>query len=1089
MNDTQKYIELNQKKKLKKSLDKLALSIKRASYSAENEATIASSFEISVFSFIDKEFDKKVFPIKEKSLNTERRISKGRIDSKYGAFIIEFKHRSKLRTKNHKSIAVKQLTDYLNSYKKTGQNYLGLVTDGLISKFIRLEDGKLQMESWKSLSGKVLDRITRAVLSLEQVSLTPENLIRDFCEPYDSSVYQRIGKEFYFALTKYPTGKTLMLYEEWKELFKLAHDDKTKQRTIEERRKGLEEALTLKIKNNEDEYKMLYALQTTYALIIKLIAFKVVSNIHFDSKFIKFNELASYDSKTVQMQLSALEDGAIFNQAGILNLLEGDFFSWYSSRGQWNEKFHKLIKEILEILSKYEDKILLKEYSETKDLFKKLYEIIIPSKVRHSLGEFYTPPWLADSVIAEAMQLLAKKTDWKALDPCAGSGTFITNLIQRILSEDKEFNSEEKLKDILKRVKAIDLNPLAVLTTRVNYFVSISHLIDTKSTFQIPVYLGDASYVPEKIMVDKILCFKYQIKTLKGYIDVILPKSVVSDSEKFSKIMSSIETDIKTGDEKLITNKIMALASKKDLTIDTKRNINLLAKKFIELEKNEWNGIWARIVTNFLTTANLGDFDVVVGNPPWIDWKNLPEGYRDRIKGLCVDRHLFSGDRITGGINLNICALIANVSADNWLSNNGILAFLMPENLIFQQTYEGFRQFLVGGKQKRLYLQKLTDWTKSGHPFKPVQYKFLSYFFSKNKVNYFKGIKVDRYKKKKGFNIEKINESENFQKASIFYDKENLLAGTTSKTNSSMSYAKSEEDLRKFSMIAGECYYIGREGIEFYPQEVFLLMPQLHLKAPEGLMYVKNFQNPRSKYKVPEETILLEKKFLYPLVKGVDIKKYHLDAKNQFVVPFPYAKNDTRLPLPLKKLRKQAPLLTKYLLRHKQILESQTEYNEKIIGKKNQEFYALARVGKYSFHNIHVAYRDNTKWLSTVVGDIKIDWGKFKRALFQNHAPTICEGGNGEFISLDEAFFISGILNTPIVIKFIMDSSDSRTFKVRPPVYIPKYDSKNKAHKQISSLSQAIHQSWGNKIMVQRIENRLEELYLNVASHNSNYPT
>ena len=49
------------------------------------------------------------------------------------------------------------------------------------------------------------------------------------------------------------------------------------------------------------------------------------------------------------------------------------------------------------------------------------------------------------------------------------------------------------------------------------------------------------------------------------------------------------------------------------------------------------------------------------------DWKNLPEGYRERIKSLCIDRMLFSGDGITGGINLNICALISNVSAENWL--------------------------------------------------------------------------------------------------------------------------------------------------------------------------------------------------------------------------------------------------------------------------------------------------------------------------------------------------------------------------------------------------------------------------------------
>jgi hypothetical protein len=90
-------------------------------------------------------------------------------------------------------------------------------------------------------------------------------------------------------------------------------------------------------------------------------------------------------------------------------------------------------------------------------------------------------------------------------------------------------------------------------------------------------------------------------------------------------------------------------------------------KEIVELERKGWNGIWARIVTNFLMTMGVGCFDAVVGNPPWIDWKNLPSGYRDRVKGLCIERGLFSGDKRTGGINLNICALISFSSAQHWL--------------------------------------------------------------------------------------------------------------------------------------------------------------------------------------------------------------------------------------------------------------------------------------------------------------------------------------------------------------------------------------------------------------------------------------
>ena len=96
-----------------------------------------------------------------------------------------------------------------------------------------------------------------------------------------------MGKAFYTALNEKPTDKTKTLYQEWKELFKLAHDDETKQKTIQERKIELGKVLSLTVKDKEDEYTMLYSLQTTYAIIVKLIAHKVINSIHFNKDSIK----------------------------------------------------------------------------------------------------------------------------------------------------------------------------------------------------------------------------------------------------------------------------------------------------------------------------------------------------------------------------------------------------------------------------------------------------------------------------------------------------------------------------------------------------------------------------------------------------------------------------------------------------------------------------------------------------------------------------------------------------------------------------------------------------------------------------------
>lgn len=1062
-------------KEYEDSLKEVCNDIIKGSSSADNEATVVSIFELELFSFIKETLQLKYYPEKEKSISTERHVSKGRIDSKIGALIIEFKQPSSFDSLKKKQKATSQLTDYLNGlYSSHKADYLGVVTDGSECQNLVMEDGEISYGAYDKLNSKHLDLIIRNIVLLDKVALTPVNLVKDFCEPAGESLSERLTIKLYETLKSNSTGKSKMLFMEWKELFRLAHDDKSKQKAIQERRESLEKVVGSKLNVQDDEYLALYALQTTYAIIVKIIAYKVTSKMRFNKSLIDFNSLSSADSESLRIQLSELEEGAIFRNLGIGNLLEGDFFSWYCSDEQWNTDISKLVKEIFSLLTPYEDKAIFEQGDKATDLFKDLFLRIIPSKVRHSLGEFYTPPWLADNLVTEAIALANIKS-WKGIDPCSGSGTFVTVMIRKVLKETLGQPNEERLRTVLERVKGIDLNPLAVLTARINYFINISPLIGESQEFEIPIYLGDASYVPERTTVDKIKCLKYSIKTIKGEIEIVLPASVVDNPDLFSSTMTSIEEDIKNLDEESIIAKLLELIPAKERSSLIIDHVKSLANKFIELEQNEWNGIWARIITNFLTTANLGKFDLIVGNPPWIDWKNLPAGYRERVKGLCVGRNLFSGDGITGGINLNVCALVSNVSAQNWLSKKGVLAFLMPQSLIFQQTYEGFREFRLD--KGNLYLQRISDWTKSGHPFKPVQQKFLSYFFSSNKVDYDNGIDSKHYKKNNRQNLDKYIHCAEFSQVAHLFDVENKIIGHAGSTNSIFSYAENLEELKKYKKVSGESTYKGREGVEFYPQELFLLEIDNSIKkAPKGKVFVKNFQNSKSKYKIPQQTTLLETKFLHPLVKGVDITRFHL-KESKYLVPFPYDDKNTRSPIEIKRLTKESPLLAKYFNKFKKTIESQTDYNAKIIGAKhNSEFYALARVGAYSFAEHYVAFRDNTKWVSCVVSKQTTPWGEEKRAQFQNHAVSICQDNKGRFITLEEAHFICAVLNAPITEKYVINSSDSRTFKIRPQVNIPEYDSGNSIHKELSELSIQAHKVYDNEEEINKIDRKLDLL-------------
>src|SRR3712207_9483265 len=112
-----------------------------------------------------------------------------------------------------------------------------------------------------------------------------------------------------------------------------------------------------------------------------------------------------------------------------------------------------------------------------------------------SMGEYFTPEWLADSVITEALQTISSK-NWSAIDPCCGSGIFIIALIKKVVGDINinDLSDTEKkylLQSILDRVHGIDINPLSVLSARVSYYIAIHQFGDIED-IEIPK-IGRAS--------------------------------------------------------------------------------------------------------------------------------------------------------------------------------------------------------------------------------------------------------------------------------------------------------------------------------------------------------------------------------------------------------------------------------------------------------------------------------------------------------------------------------------------------------------------------------------------------------------------
>ncbi len=329
------------------------------------------------------------------------------------------------------------------------------------------------------------------------------------------------------------------------------------------------------------------------------------------------------------------------------------------------------------------------------------------------------------------------------------------------------------------------------------------------------------------------------------------------------------------------------------------------------------------------------------------------------------------------------------------------------------------------------------------------------------------------YRKEKNNN--KPKDWKNWEEASGKLSQSKNFAGQITSNSSAFTFAENKDKLKLFELITGECSYIGREGVEFYPQEL-LLFNYLGEGPTKDKIFVNNYQNPKSKFRIPQKRILLEKKYIFPLVKGIEISSFEHHYGN-LLVAFPYDSSDYQKPIPREKLQSTSPLLLKYYVDFQKIIQQQTGFSDKIRGENPGEFYGLARVGNYTFHNVHVCYRDNSKWVSSVISNHQLPWGEKKTFLFQNHAVSICERADGTFIDNEESHYICSILNTEIVKDYIYSTSDERSFKIRLPIFLPLYDSRDPWHKKLSQNSQLLH---SNKKCMDIVLKENEEIYLNI---------
>ncbi|WP_455040169.1 Eco57I restriction-modification methylase domain-containing protein [Lancefieldella rimae] len=1061
------------------NLEDVVSAILRKCNRDDTESTIASVFENELYHFIRVQFSIDIKFNKEIGKRNLRHAFQGRMDAVSNGLVIEYKRQTKLAAQADQESAVDQISDYLQQLYSQGKLNNGVLTDGYRVCFFYWTNGQLSHSGFTTIGPASVDKIVRFLIGSEEKLFSSNNILEDFTLQNKKNPSYLLSQVLFTAIRDNATNRSSMLYEEWLSLFHLSEMDKGKNKDIAARRKVLGEYFNWKLDDNDLDHKALFALQTTYALVIKLIACKVIGKLAYDDNIQYFSDLANVGSEQLLDFLVKLEDGYVFKAGGVRNLLEGDFFSWYASAEQWCPAISTPIKDIIAQIEIYAT--VSNSRVETVDVFKDLYMDFIPQEVRHSLGEYYTPDWLVDHVVESAISKCNRKEDWRGIDPCCGSGVFVLKMVDKIIASrtSEELSEGERkslLNEVLTRVVGIDINPLSALTSRVNFFLSIAEFIQPTDEIEIPIYVGDSAVMPKIENLNGIDCYTYVVKTAKREIKTILPRSFV-ESHDFLKAMNSVQTYVKSDSSELLYESLVGKIIQSDLNTEVEAAIKNFADDLVYLHQNNWDGIWVRIVSNYMLIARVSDRDIIVGNPPWVKWEYLPEEYAKKLKSACFEREMFSGQSYMGAISLNICAAIAIMTASAWLTSDGVLAFLMPTNLLTQDSYEGFRNFKLTTPHKgdRLYLQEVECWPKSGLFSKSSVEPCATFYYKSNHVDYTKGLPVYTFKKKRGSTLDGLIK---WQDASKCLNRNQGIAVQidTNRTGYTLISSDVRSYIEKFQAIVGSSAYKGRTGVEFVPEEVTFL--EATKSSPQkDVWFFKGKKMKRSIHKVAtSEEFMLETTFIKPLIKGPNISDFHIKDTDDYCL-FPYKDGETYC-CSVKNMLSIAPKTVEYLSSKRDLFNRQSERSKSLT--RGSEFYALSKVGPYTYNKNMVVIRDNVRMCGSVVKPRKTAWGQTIMSVPAKHAAIISTHADEKEtpITEEEAYYLAGIFNTPLIREWYKSTFSDRSYSIRFNFKIPLYNASDNQCRQIAELSKRGHELAAEGKPVDAIESQIEELYL-----------
>lgn len=898
-----------------------------------------------------------------------------------------------------------------------------------------------------------LKRLALLLKQQDKIALNKRNLI-SIINPKSSFVQKSIKviyDELYFNLNDL-RGSTRVrtLYNEWNRVFGTMYGNDNEATSFTEVSSVIKDLYGYSDTATIDSKVYLFALQTFFNMFLKLLIYSFLAQL-LSPTFV-FNDILT------KPQIDKLFDGELNKYESIVkNFFESHFMEWFTYTCSDSNFDTNVVNDILRVVNQFDLSTYILKPEEVQDILQEVYMELIPAEMRHLMGEYFSPDWIVEHALDLAG--FTGDIDKTLIDPTAGSGTFLTHAIKRIISQKNGKLSREDIEKITHNIIGFDINPISVVSAKANYILAVFSSCDDNvfeefaDPFEIPIYIADSILSP--VVYTEECELTLSIDTSVGKFQI--PKFTnYADASEFLKMLS------RHIDDKCDFNTFWNRVENRFIDNKYQNIVEELFNRLYTLHRAGNDSFWPVILRNSFAPILIGNkFDFVVGNPPWIAWKSMSKSYREGTLEIWKSYGIFEKnayDKKTTHDDFGMA--VTYVAVDKYLKNNGNMVFLLPASFLKStKGGEGFRKFSITrfGQNIPFSVDSVDDFSGVKlFTIPTVAIKIIKGIEMKYPMNKYKVWKQTG-KKSPIDSHAKWNQVVN----NLNYD---ILSAQPVDGNDKKSSWLTMHDMSLANKILDatkQRYYSGRKGIEpAGAKGVYLL--EKPVRSRDGLLLIENCIERQRRKDFLAKGInkgKVEETFVFPMLGGRNIGKWQVKSNEYILVPHTV---EYKYGIPVQELDKIAPKTSEWLyFYHDELLASRMQ-NGKFFNPATQPYYRLDNVGEYTYAPYKVLWKEQTGSMSAVVvGSYYESIPNADRDLFSEDKTIVVDSkvlmlGLCDF---DEANYVCGILNAKDVVDIIdgYAISTNRGVDVLKYLAIPKYDSTSDIHKNISKLSKNIH--------------------------------